>query len=60
MTKQRRTREETKLWDAVAIALAPHCFKANVENAAEGCAHLIREIADAVVRERRGSIERDK
>jgi hypothetical protein len=60
MTKQRRTRDEMKLWDAVAVALAPHCFQVKVENAADGCAHLVREIADAIIRERRKSVEQDR
>lgn len=57
MVKAHRTPAEQKLWDAVVTQLAAVCTEIK---GTEGCAHLIREIADAVIRERRESIREDK
>jgi hypothetical protein len=53
----KRTAAETRLWDELVKVLAPKCIEFN---ATEGSAHLIREIADAIINERRDSIESDK
>lgn len=56
MTK--RTKEETRFWDQIATAVAGEvCAKTKKP---VGCAHLVREIADALLRERRQSIETDR
>jgi hypothetical protein len=56
MTK--RTKEEQQLWDQIVLAVAPElCGKTKKP---VGCAHLVREIADAILHERRKSVEQDK
>jgi hypothetical protein len=56
MSTKHRTPAEQKLWDDVVKNIAAVCIEFR---GVEGCAHLIREIADAVIRERRDSIATD-
>lgn len=58
MPAKHRTPAEQRVWDSIVIAIAPTCAVEMVE--APGCAHLIREIADSIIRERRHSIEEDQ
>jgi hypothetical protein len=51
VTKQHRTAAEQRLWDAVVVELVSRCF----DTGPHGCAHAVREIADAVLEERRQS-----
>jgi hypothetical protein len=54
----KRTQSEQAFWDQIAIAVAGEvCAKTKKP---VGCAHLVREIADALLRERRQSIETDR
>lgn len=56
MGTKHRTPAEQRLWDDVVKNIAAVCIEFR---GVEGCAHLIREIADAVIRERRDSIAQD-
>lgn len=58
MLAKHRTPAEQRVWDEIVIALAPVCAVDMV--GAQGCAHLIREIADEIIRERRQSIQEDR
>lgn len=58
-SQPRRTLEEQSLWDAIVIRMAPRCFAWDIADREQGCAHLVREIADAILRERRQSIQED-
>lgn len=51
MPASKRNSAEQKLWDAIVLALIGKCWDAGPE----GCAHAVREIADAVIVERRRS-----
>ncbi len=56
MVTKHRAATEQKFWDAIVLALAGECFKVGPE----GCAQAIREIADALLVERRRSQQQDK
>lgn len=57
MTSKHRTPAEQKFWDEIAKALAVACIETK---ALQGCAHMIREVADELLRERRESAQQDK
>jgi hypothetical protein len=52
-----RTASEQRYWDDLTKALAAVCV--DLEKPA-GCAHLIRELADELLEERRDSAAKDK
>jgi hypothetical protein len=52
MVTKHRTAAEQKLWDEVVKNIVAVCIEFR---GVDGCAHLVREIADAVVLERRRS-----
>lgn len=56
MPAKHRTPAEQKYWDAIVLELAGECFKVGPE----GCAQALREIADALLIERRRSQQADK
>lgn len=53
----KRTQAEQRVWDELVLRLAPVCLEFH---GVEGCAHLIREIADSIISERRQSVVDDK
>jgi hypothetical protein len=56
MAPKHRTPAEQRVWDDLVVRLAPVCVEFR---GVEGCAHLVREIADSIISERRKSILED-
>ena len=51
VNRTKRSKDEQRFWDSIAERLAEKCF----EQSPEGCAHQVRDIADALLAERRKS-----
>lgn len=50
------TEDEQIVWDSAVVTCSPHCL--DIRETSQGCAHLLADFADELVRERRKRIRK--